>query len=195
MKEVFKKNFAVILAFLLPLVLIVVVALTVYLPSLFVSTEYSFVYSTCVDNGYSYSCGYNYNYNNQKRYSVVNGSLSVTEIDPNQDLDKNGVPDQKQWTGPRLFIYDTKTSQSREITEQEALGFRYSGLMTSPDGITLSNGYDYNGGVFPFSFGSGSYDYYFVKGKAKKKLNLFGADSNRYYYQNGFQFIGWVLNK
>lgn len=193
MKEVFKKNFAVIVAFLLPLVLIIVVALSVYIPSLFISTKYNFVYTTCsYEDSYSpYNCNY-YNYN-QKRYSVENGRFVIPEIDPNQDLDKNGIPDEKQGGLPRIFMYNTKTHESKEITVGEASSFKYSSLLTSPDGVTLSNGYQYNGsGFFPFVGGYNSYDYYLVKGSSKKKLNLFNGD-NRYYYQNNFQFIGWVL--
>ena len=34
--------------------------------------------------------------------------------------------------------------------------------------------------------------YYIVKGKGKDRLNLIN-DTDRYYYRNNFQFIGWVL--
>jgi hypothetical protein len=191
MKEFLKKNFALLLAFLLPITLIVIVALSVYLPSIFLSTDYNFVYSSCADgiNYYSYECD---NYL-QKRYSVVNDKLAVHTIDPNQDSDADGVPDINENYTARIFLYDTKKNESREITLAEAQTLTFNGLLTSPDGVTVSS--DYEGGsdfFFFFNGGSSSYGYYLTKGKSRSKLNLINRD-NRYYYRDNFQFVGWVL--
>ena len=72
---------------------------------------------------------------------------------------------------------------------------KLSNLLTSPDGVTVSNNRSYNGGYDLFIFGGGgysSYGYYLTKGKSKRKLNLIN-DTDRYYYSNNFQFLGWVL--
>mgnify|MGYP001613554980 CR=1 FL=1 len=192
MREFIKKNFAILLAFLLPILLITVVALSTYLPSLFISTDYNFVYASCTD-GRDYYPYYCENYL-QKRYSVKDNKLVLTPVDLTQDSNKDGVADFKQNYTARIFLHDTKKNESREITLAEAEALNLNNLLTSPDGVTVSSNYGYSGGVdfFPFGGGRSSYGYYLVKGKGKSKLNLIN-NSDQYYYQNNFQFIGWVL--
>ena len=192
MKEFLKKNFAIVLAFVLPVALIAIIALSTYLPSLFLSTDYNFIYSSCTEgtNYYPYYCN---NYL-QKRYSVVNGKIVINAIDPAQDSDKDGIPDINENYTARIFLHDTKKNESREITLDEAQTLSLNGLLTSPDSVTVSSYYDRNGGDFFFIFGGGSssYGYYLTKGKSRSKLNLINRD-DRYYYRDNFQFIGWVL--
>ena len=191
MKEFIKRNFAVLLAFILPIALIIIVALSTYLPSLFISTKYNFVYTSCTD-GRSY---YNYNCDVylKNRYIVSDGKLVVNPVDATQDLNKNGTPDFKEQYSDRIFLHDTQKNESREISAAEAQALTLSGLITSPDGVTVSSHYDRNGGDF-FLFGGGysSYGYYLTKGNSRSKINLVN-NSDQYYYQNNFQFIGWVL--
>jgi hypothetical protein len=185
-----KKNFAIVLAFLLPILLIVGVVLSIYIPSKFLSTDYDFVYTSCTDGvRYDYRCD---NYLPQ-RYSVVDAKLVVNDIDPEQDSDKNGVKDIDEKYNARIFLHNTQTNESREITKEEAMSLTLSGLLTSPDGVTVSDAYNRNGGDFFYLFGGGSssYGHYLTKGKSKKRLDLIN-DDGRYYYWNNFQFIGWV---
>ncbi|HEY4512909.1 MAG TPA: hypothetical protein VJH06_00115 [Candidatus Paceibacterota bacterium] len=194
MKEFIKKNFAVLLAFLLPLALILIVTVGVYLPSLFVSTHYNFLYVSCVNSDNYYSYDYNCANYGQKRYSVVNNTLSVNPVDMVADVNKDGVPDYSRIAdNARIFLHDTQKNESREISLVEAQSLRLDGLLTSPDGVTVSSSYGGGGDYFfPFGGGSSSYGYYIVKGKGKDRLNLIN-DTDRYYYRNNFQFIGWVL--
>lgn len=191
MKEFFKKNFAIVLAFVLPIALIAIIALSTYLPSLFLSTNYNFIYSSCTagTNYYPYYCN---NYL-QKRYSVVNGKMVVNAIDPTQDSDNDSIPDINENYTARIFLHDTKKNESREITLEEAQTLSLNGLLTSPDSVTVSSHYD-RGVDFFFIFdgGSSSYGYYLTKGKSRSKLNLINRD-DLYYYRDNFQFIGWVL--
>ena len=192
MKEFFKKNFAIVLAFVLPIALIAIIALSACLPSLSLSTNYNFIYSSCTEgtNYYPYYC----NDYLQRRYSVVNGKLFVNTVDPAQDSDKDGVPDINENYIARIFLHDTKKNESREIALKEAQTLSLNGLLTSSDSVTVSNYYDRGGGDFFFIFGGGSssYGYYLTKGKSRSKLNLINRD-NRYYYRDNFQFNGWVL--
>lgn len=190
MKEFIKKNFAILLAFILPVALITVVALSIYLPSLFLSTHYNFIYSSCTEgvNYYPYQCD---NYL-QKRFSVVNNKLATNPVDPAQDSDRDGIPDINENYNARIFLHNTEKNESREITLEEAETLMLNGLLTSPDGITISGNYDRRGDFFPLFDGGSSYGYYLTKGRSKSKLNLINRD-DRYYYQNNFQFIGWVL--
>ncbi|OGJ00074.1 hypothetical protein A3H53_01650 [Candidatus Nomurabacteria bacterium RIFCSPLOWO2_02_FULL_40_10] len=195
MEEFIKKNFAVLLAFVLPILLIVIVALSTYLPSLFLSTKYNFIYTSCADGGNYYSYPYYCDTYLQKRYSVVDNKLVVYPIDLTQDSNKDGVPDFSGKYPARIFLHDTQKNESREITLAEAQMLALNNLLTSPDGVTVSSGYNYNGGGdFFFLFGSGrsSHSHYLMKGKSKSKLNLINS-SDQYYYQNNFQFLSWVL--
>lgn len=191
MKEFIKKNFAILLAFMLPVALIVIIALSTYIPSLFLSTDYNFVYSSCTDGTRHYSYYYCDNYL-QKRYSVVNGELVVNDVDPTQDSDGDKIPDINENYTARIFLHDTEKNESREIVLEEAQMLSLNGLLTSPDGVTVSSNYD-RGGDFLFLIdGNSSYGYYLTKGKSKDKLNLINND-DQYYYRDNFQFIGWVL--
>lgn len=191
--EFVKKNFALLFAFLLPIVLIVVIALSTYLPSISLSTSYNFVYISCVD-GTNYHYSYNCNNYLQKRYSVVGNRLVMNDIDPTLDSDNDKIPDIKENYTARIFLHDTEKNESREITLEEAQALTVKNLMTSPDGVTVSSHYDRNGGDFFFIFGGGSssYGYYLTKGKSRDKLNLIN-DTDQYYYRDNFQFVGWVL--
>lgn len=190
MKEFFRRNFALILAFLLPITLIVLVALSTYLPSLFLSTDYNFVYTSCTDGrSYPYSCD---NYL-KKRYAVSNGRLTLYPIDTTEDLNGDGNPDFNGQYTDRIFLHDTQKNESREISLTEAQTLTLESLLTSPDGVTVSGHYNRSGGgFFPFDGGSSSFGHYLTKGKSRSKLNLINS-SDQYYYQNNFQFIGWAL--
>jgi hypothetical protein len=187
--EFIKKNFALLLAFTLPVVLIIVVALSAYLSSLVIRTNYNFIYTTCGDgaNNYPYRCDSYL----QKRYSVVDNKLILKPVDMTEDADKDGMPDFNEKYVGRIFLHNTKTNESQEITSEEAQTMKLSSLLTSPDGITVSNHYNRSGGDFPFFFsgGSSSYGYYLTKGNSWSKINLINS-SNLYYYGDNFQFMG-----
>ena len=186
--EFIKKNFALLIAFILPLVLITAVALTVYLPSRFVSTNYNFIYTSCTDraNNYTYNCDIYLN----KRYTVVDNKLVVNNVDPALDLNNDKIPD-KEIYNARIFLHDTEKNESREITFKEAEDMTLNNLLTSPDGVTVSNYYNSSSDFFIFGGGSSSYGYALTKGKSRSKLNLIN-NTDGYYYPNNFQFVGWV---
>jgi phenylalanyl-tRNA synthetase beta subunit len=190
MREFIKKNFAILLAFILPVALIVIVALSTYLPSFFLSTDYNFIYTSCTDgtNHHPYRCD---NYL-QKLHSVVDNKIIVNLIDPAQDSDNDGIPDINENYTARIFLHDTKKNESREIALEEAQTLTLQSLLTSPDGVTVSSSYDRGADFFLIFDGSSSYDYYLTKGKIKDKLNLINRDG-RYYYRDNFRFIGWIL--
>ncbi len=194
MKEFIKKNFAILLAFVLPILLISGVALSTYIPSLFLSTHYNFIYSSCSDGNY-YSYDYYCNNHLQRVYSVVDNKITINPIKSPEDLNKDGVINTNDNFTPHLFIHDTQTNESREITEKEAQMLTLNSLLTSPDGVNVSGDYNYNSGCGLFMFGGcggSSFGYYLTKGNSKSRLNIINKD-DRYYYQNNFQFLGWVM--
>ncbi len=188
MQNFFKQNLTLVLAFLLPILLIFIVAINAYFPSLFFKTDYNFVYASCDSSGseYPYGCE---NYA-KSLYSVQNNKLVVNTAAENQDSDLDKRPDRTQFK-VRLFLHDTKENASREITVQEAQKIPFDPLLTSPDEVTISSGYSSSGDFFLFN-GNSSYGYYLTKGKLKSRLNL--INDNRYYSVDNFHFIGWVLN-
>ena len=190
MKEFIKNHFAVLLAFLLPIVLIIIVAASTYIPSRLLSTDYNFVYATCNVNTsrYPYNCD---NYLRQ-RYSVANNKLVVSQASTTQDFDKRSVPYIDENYTARIFLHDTKKNESKEIILEEAQSMTLNGLVTSPDGVTVTSNLYRSGGSFFLIFdGGSSYGPYLTKGKKRSKLHLVN-DDGRYYYDN-FHFIGWVL--
>lgn len=180
MREFVKKNFVILLAFALPIIFIAIIALSTYLPSLFLSTDYNFIYSSCDNTRYYLSECDSYL---QRRYLVEDNKLFVNT--------NNEYVKCKNCTD-RIFLHNTEKNESREITVEEAQTFTLNSLLTSPDGITVSSYYNRGAGFFLFDAGS-SYGYYLTKGKSRSKLNFINQD-NQYYYEDNFQFIGWVLD-
>lgn len=188
MKTFIKNNFAVLLAFALPIILIIAIALSVYIPSLLVFTDYNFVYATC-------TTGTQYPPNRCNRYldlrfTVVDGELVVNEVDTETDLDDRYSYNNDNYN-PRLFLHDTEKNESREITVSEAQSLTLSPLLTSPDGVSVSSDYE-RGPDLLFLDGGSSFGYFLKQGSNKKRINLIHSDS-RYSYRNDFRFIGWVL--
>jgi hypothetical protein len=192
MQDFLKKNGIILLAFLLPIVVIAGVALSVYLPSAFLKTDYDFVYISCSNiNGTVRDCSQAF----QRKYDVQHQHIAIREIGIAQDFNSDNIPDRHQLSSDRIFYHDTKKNESYEISFDDAKKLVLNDLITSPDGVTVSGNYSRSGGdFFPFGGGSSSYGYYLTKGKARSKLNLINT-TDQYYYQNNFQFIGWVLKK
>ena len=182
-----KRNILLIVAFGLPVVFIAGVVLSIYLPG--VSTAYDFVYASCNKN-YGYYDDICSQYLNNA-HVVENGKMVNKPIDPAQDINHNKIPDANEFTA-RFFRHDTAKNESREITLGETQMLNFNQLLTSPDGVTISNHSSYNSGFFPLLDGRSSYGRSLVKGRRSTRLNLInGVD--RYYGPSDFHFIGWVL--
>lgn len=186
-----KQNIVILLAFILPILLIIGVTLSVYLPSLFLSTQYNFVYTSCTDGISGYD---QYNCNNypQKRYSVINNKIVLNTIDPNLDSDNDKIPDINESYTVRIFLHDTEKNESREITFEEAQTLTLNSFLSSPDGVAVTGNYSGDSSFFIFGGSSSSYGYYLTKGNSKDKLNLINSPG-QYYPRDNFQFVGWVL--
>lgn len=158
------------------------------MPSLLFSTKYNFVYAAC--DGAIYEYPYGCDSYTKTLYTVENNQLVVHEVNPAKDSDKDGTPDINEQYKVRLFVHDTQLNGSREITPEEAQQMKFSTLLTSPDDVTISSGYSSGSGFFLFDGGS-SYGQYLLKGNLRSRLNLIHDD--RYYSQEIFHFIGWIL--
>lgn len=190
MKTLLKEHFAIVLAFLLPTVLIVIVAANIYIPSFLLSTDYNFLYVTCSTGTarYPYYCD---NYL-QELYVIVDNKLVIRQVSPTRDSDKDGVPDIDENYTAHIFLHDTKKNESREIVLVDAQSMTLDSLVTSPDGLIVKGERGRYTSLFPFFGSSSSYGYYLAKGDKKSKLHL-AYDDDSYYYRSNFHFIGWVL--
>lgn len=162
-----KKNVPLIVALSIPVLMVVLITMSIYLPAMFVKPKTNFVYS--VGGDYCY----------QNRYSVNNGKIVENEIKKPEGNDSC-----RNYREARLFYYEVERNTSREITLEEAAKITVDDSLRSPDGFEVVSGG--SGGDIFFSGGS-YYDKYLKKGAYSRKLNTIASTS---YYD--FKFIGWV---
>ena len=162
-----RKNIPLIVALSIPIFMIALIAISIYLPALFVSPKFDFIYST--DDGY---CHY-------RKYSVKEGKIIENEKGALKDNDvcKNDHE-------PGLYYYDVTRKISREMTFEEAQQLTLDNASQSPDGFEIVSG-DRSFDIF-FIGGSSYYDKYLKKGTYSQRLKI----THNYYYD--FRLIGWV---
>lgn len=169
LKAKLKKNKQLIAVISLPLVMMLVVALIVYVPSLFIKPTYDFIYYTC--DGYCYS----------QNIDVKSGKVVETFKQNNY-----GYAVRPNDPSPVIYLYSVEDGESREITLEEAQKYELDDSYKSPDGFEITNGGGYSGG---FILGG-----YYGDGDSVKKLQKgtasFDTDIDRYDYY--FNFLGWV---
>lgn len=161
-----KRNFTLILAIAIPVLMILFVAGSIYLPGFFIKPKNNFLYFLG-DNYYG------------KQYSVQNGNLIESYVER---------PYSPQDINSKLYLYDIKKNESREISFQEAKNFNLDSNRISSDGFEVVNG-STESGFFPFFFYERTdYSTLYLRGhNISKKLNI---DLNGSYYNN-FHFLGW----
>ena len=117
MKTFLKKNWLLITAFALPLLIIMGVVISIYIPQSKIVPQYDFVYATCVDE-YYYCDAYI-----EEFYGVENEKFVVREMSTLRDADNNNIPDvdEEKWgKGIQIYRYDVTTDSPQEITKEEA---------------------------------------------------------------------------
>lgn len=154
----------------IPVLMILFVAGSIYLPGLFVKApEYNFMYSVS-----------DYSYNGVDQYIVEKGQVAKPVIA--EPAGSKPIGQEK------LFIYDIGKNQSSEISFDAAQKIVLNTASLSPDGFEVSYG-NYGNGFFPFFFSSGTdYNTIYIKGhNISKKLNI--QMGGTYY---NFRFLGWI---
>ena len=164
-----RKNIPLIVALSIPVLMIVLIAISIYVPALFIKPTVNFVYSTGGDYCY------------QNRYSVKSGKIVENEIKKPED--NNSC---RNYREARLFYYDVQHNMSREISMDEAVKLAVDDSIKSTDGFEVVSGSG-SSDIFFFS-GSSYYDKYLKKGAYNRRLNIVGPTSSYY----DFKFIGWV---
>lgn len=168
-----EKNIPLILGLSIPILMILFVAGSIYLPGLFVQPvqpKFNFLYA--IGNDYYYG----------RHYSVQNSRLIKNEVEYPEYYKGNR-------TEPRLYIHDVVKNESKEISFEEAQNLTLNSNFQSPDGFEIDC--ERRAQVIFFIFIDSSRDCStrFIKGhNASKKLNL--QLSGNYYR---FQLLGWII--
>jgi hypothetical protein len=187
MNQIMKKNLPLVIGLAIPLLMIVFVAVSIYVPSLFAKPEYSFVYAV-KDNYDMYG----------DNYSVENGTIVKknvpypTSTDPYYDrYPAPKVPETKSY----LFMFDINTKTAKELSFEDAKKLSLIETKNSPDGYELEQGSTDNGVFEIFGGYSASPDWFLRKGAMNKRITLQfppSTDTRYYYYNSNFQFLGWI---
>lgn len=169
-----KKHFPLIAGIAIPVLLILFVAGSIYLPGLFVKPKYDFLYMSGVVYG--------------QPYFVTNGQLNKTNATSTYaPVYPQGYPQGQ----PQLYVYGVAQNQSKAISFADAQALSLDPNVQSPDGFLVVSG-NYSNDSFPFYYGS-NYDYnahYLTGHNVSRKLNLQLQSDN--YYGNNFTFLGWI---
>ncbi len=180
-----REHFLVILAFALPVFVIIGVVLSIYLPKQPPLTTYTFLYSHC---NYYYACTGHY-------HISEDGDIYLKQ------KDEKGARHTSLLEDPMLFIYNPTTDTNTSITIEEAQNISLNKSTTSPDNVQLyyQRGNDSN---IPFLLesvtGYGTrpgHGYFFQKDDMTQRVNLImnvqrnGRGVNKYDYS----FIGWII--
>jgi len=175
-----KKNLSLILGISIPLIMVLIIIISIYIPPFFAHPKYNFLYMTSARV-----------YENAKIYTVINGKLEKREL-----VKDDAIPiDGKAATfvnadiidTPHFFIYDIIKNESTEITFEQARVLILEPNVLSPDGFKVVQS---EGNYNFFIFSSRNYDYYakYIKGHGvSQKIN------SRFDYDNNFSFLGWII--
>lgn len=174
----FKNNFPLIFGISIPILMVIFVALSIYLPQLFVKAQYNFLYVVGDNNCYV-------DRKNVQIYSVANNRV-VKNIssDALQNCLAGTMPQ------PKVFLYNVTSNTAMEVNVDGINNMFVDPSQRSPDGFEIVQG-TYNGGFFPFFYYSGSdHNSRYLSGhNFSKKLNIQQQAGYSYY---NFILLGWV---
>lgn len=168
-----KENISLIIGLSIPVLMTLFVAGSIYLPRFFAEgPKYDFVYSTGGDY--------------YKGVMIEGERIVEKEIPrPEEFIKDQNVKDL------RLFIYDLKKGESKEITIEESEKLNLDFNTESPDGFEVVCGTEIRGFfIFFFDTGRNCDERQLIGKNVSKELNIRLSDD--YYYDN-FDFIGWVI--
>lgn len=167
------QNRPLVIAFILPLAVILFTLVSIYLPKLFIQPQYDFMYSF-FDEGYV-----------TKVYEYDNGSIVERYINADE-LSNNQVQE------PTLYVHDVLSNKSRKISYEEAKKYTLIGSADSPDGYRIEYG-TYRSEPFFLEDYDRSRNVYLVNSFMSKKMNIIRSIDTGYY--SDIHFIGWIKRK
>lgn len=165
-----KKNIPLILGFSLPLLMVIFVVASIYLPGLFVQPTYNFLYSV---NGNAYDT---------ESFSVTNDRLiKIPASYPPQNP--------AAVTQPKLFVHDVARNTGKEISWAQAQNLKLDSNTASPDGFKIEHGGS-SDGFFIFGGYNRDYNSRYIVGKGySQKLDLNNPEKP---YGDSIKFLGWI---
>ena len=167
-----KKNVSLIVGISIPILMIVLVAISIYVPAFFApAPRANFLYVTGND------------YYQGQQYFVENGTIVKREV---------RYPEHYAPGVARFFLHNTFANEDKELSFEEAQKLKLNANEKSPEGYEVVYG-NTESGFFPFFFSGGTdYNTMYLKGhNTSRKLNLQSPDDGRYYYRNR-RFLGWI---
>jgi hypothetical protein len=169
-----KQKLPLVIAISLPIIMIVIVAISMHIPRIAAKPQHNFVYAIGEDMAYRY-------------YSVQNGMITQTDHTPPY---YQTHPADMKYPEPKLYLYDVSKDTSTALSLADAQRLRLDSNAKSPDGFEIVRGGG-DGGIFGLFFGSpGDYNSQYIRGHGySKKLNP-TLESQNYYYS--FRVVGWV---
>ena len=185
--ETIKKNITFVLGISIPVLMILFVAASIYLPRFFApQPKVNFLY-TSEDRDYYYG--------NVRQYGVQNGKIIEIQQIPQPEkrtsafLPSDVAPPALPLIEPKFFVHDVIKNESKEISFDQTQELNLDSRIKSSDGFEVVYGNRDNG--FPFFSGT-DYNARYLKGHGvSTKLNL---QSSGPYYNDNFQFLGWILD-
>jgi len=165
-----KKNIPMIVALSIPVLMVILIAGSIYIPALFVEKpQFDFIYYT----GWNHCQGY--------QFIVKNSKIIKKELEPPKN--DNYSCHHRNNTESKIFYYDVQENTTTEMVFEEAQKFRVDKRGKSPDGYKIVSG----NRDFDFFFGGSSYyERYLKKGTYSRRIEL----DEKYYY--GFRLLGWI---
>lgn len=165
----FRKNSTLIIGLLIPFLMIIFVAGSIYIPALFAPPpRYSFLYTSSND--------YNYRWTFEVRGDKL---VRIDRVVP-KDSNANN-------TDPALYLYNPTTKQNTLVTWSDAQKFTLSPAGVSPDGYRISQGS--SGGDFPFGMRDDNGPSLYFRGH-NTNIRFQTTTDNGYW---NFRFLGWIL--
>jgi len=162
-----KNNLSLIFGISIPILMIVFVALSIYLPRFFAEpAQHDFLYYV-TDTSFASE-------NPESYYTVRKGYIDFINNNPEENFKERSI----------IFRHDVSENESYEISYEEARYFELDASYESPDGYELVN--SWGGDILYFEIG---YEELFLKGhNVSTEMNLFNANI----YYNQFNFLGWI---
>jgi hypothetical protein len=181
--ETLKKNFTLVLALAIPVAMVLFIMLSIYIPRLTTHPEVKFLYA--VQKNYSYP------YDGiTSSYQVIDHKLEQIPGQANYRTIKQGAgATTTKLLYPTLFVYDSVTDTSTEVSFDTAKAFNLDPRQVTADGYHVSRGS--NGDFLVFGRSNNYNQWYLKNGTYSKKMNLTIATTDQYYY-NDLRVLGWI---
>ncbi len=171
-----KKDIALIIGLLIPVLMILFIAGAIYLPRIFTTVDpptYDFLYMV------------GYPYYGDARYLVKEHHLIREELPPDQRYPPP-TPGYEVW----FYHHRVSTNTSHQLVFQEAATLRLDSAPTSPDGFSVVPGRK-SELFFPVFTTADHRSHYLQQGSSTSKLELAtGQDAA----SHRFTFLGWIID-